>query len=693
MDFDQYQKALARADEFNKYLSQDETSASVERVDQALATTKIKFDGSSLSGGTRGNDAESKKRIGACREAYENVGIIGNIIDLMVDFALEGLTFEHKSPTIRNFYLNWGKAVNIHELSEEILKCLFRDANVPILSFRSEIDDREYTQYKKAVAEYDGKYYKAKGQSFKGSVFVDDTPLPKIIPARYAVLNVLKFYKSGSELLGTHGYEYQIASDDAATLKTPKTSDERKAADLLKRTLDDEAWKSLIERARLPLDPSRVDVLYFKKDSYQRWANPMLWRVIPDVQFKSLLRDMDISVAESVKSTLTIIKLGDTVNGFPPNRSLYRKFVSLLKKPTRSQIIVWNDLVKIESAYPPVDKILGKEKYEQVDNDIRSGLGVPEILVNGQGSNYSNSYLSVKTLLERLETGRKVLLRWIEKQSVLIAKAMGFQQPATVTMSHMSLVDDELEKELLLELFDRNMVSIETLLNRFGENFTVELQRHRREHKVVQAVQEEAPMAFLKVGKFGPSLQDVSLLDMAETEDVQEPTTPQEDRESPMEQEDEGDKGGRPRGTRKPQKGLKKVKPKGQAAASLDSIIVDEELYRRGRARFAALYKMFAKAYNDDPGPDDEAKIFGAIVHILCALQNHEDYTKNNIARALSDDYELATAPAKLDRCVREVTDKRVAEFRKKNDRAPNKKEMQDIVSSAWAICRKSLDM
>ena len=302
------------------------------------------------------------------------------------------------------------------------------------------------------------------------------------------------------------------------------------------------------------------------------------------------------------------------------------------------------------------------------------------------GANYSNSYLSVKTLLERLETGRNIILQWLEKQCLLVARAMGFQRAAKPIMSHMSLTDEQLEKELLLELFDRNMLTQQTMLARFGEDFEVELQRHRRENRMIKAVQEEVPLAFLKTGKFGPSLQNVNVFDLVEKK---------EPNNDPMQQENEGDSGGRPKGTKKPQRGIKKVKPKGEASAtaSIDDIILDEELYRRGKARFAALYKLFARLHEDPISELDESKIYGAIVQVMCTLLKHKEYTKKNIALSLANKYDSATAPAKLDRCVREVTKKRVAEFKKKKGRTPNRKEMQDIVSSAWAICRKSLNM
>ena len=48
--------------------------------------------------------------------------------------------------------------------------------------------------------------------------------------------------------------------------------------------------------------------------------------------------------------------------------------------------------------------------------------------------------------------------------------------------------------------------------------------------------------------------------------------------------------------------------------------------------------------------------------------------------------------PSKLDRCVRQVYDKLVQDFKGKYQREPDETERADLESRAWAICRKSLE-
>lgn len=668
---DLYEKSIS-------HMTNEQTSLVIERADAhsrfGHETNKINFDGSTERGNTSVTNTNLiKDRVGACREMYENVGIIGNIIDIMVDFALEGVTFVHESRPIENFYRNWQNKVNLRKTLENILKCIFRDANVPVLTRRGVITEDEVRRYRKTVAQE--------------NLFISKNPQEAVIPFEYEILDFLRFDKDGGDLLNVTRYTYRLSTADIKMLKQPKTGKERLKTEELKRGMGEEEWKYLLSTNRMILDPDRVSILYYKKDDFKKWANPLLWRVVGDVKFKALLRDMDISVVESVTNALVVVKLGNTPEGFPPRKEEFSKMVSMLKNPTKSKTIVWNDLIEIIDSYPPVEKILGKEKYEQVDGDIRSGLGISEILVNGQGGNYANSYLSVKTLMERLEGARDTLLEWLENESVRIAKAMKFRKPATVRMRHMSLLNAEAERQFMLELYDHHLLSAQTLLSNVGENPEVEMKRMKDEDDTREDLQKEFPFVFRKVDKYNPTVIS------------QDGEDNKRSKESPSSQGPRGDEGGRPEGEEEGQRDVKNVRPQGSKTAA--SIVINKKYYLQARSRFDVLYKMFTKALikkrrysvDIDMTEEDKQVIYDAIDRVMCSLLNKEDYTEENIRGILSGNMELATAPAKLDRCVKNVKKQRVKKFREEKGRSPNKKEMEEITSSAFAICRSQLDL
>jgi len=682
---------LKRVDATNKFL-ENATDAELAFASHAasLSTPVIKFDGATERYGNTYHTSEYiKQRIAACREAYENSGIIGNAIDLMVDFALEGFDIVHPNSVIQNFYKAWADRVHLELIAGQILKSYFRDGNVPILSFRGRIKAREFNKLKKAVA----------NKSEGANLFLEENDDgAKIIPYAYHILDVLNIEKRGSELLGNVVYEYRISTEDLSPLREPKTIKDNTAIEQLKTAIGDDGFTHLSETGHLKINPNRLIMLYYKKDDYRAWANPMFWRIISDVQFKKLLRDMDISVCESVMNTLTIIGLGDTKSGFPATGDMFKKIASLLKTPTKSKTIIWNDLIKIIAEYPPIDKILGKAKYDQVDADIRAGLGIAEVVLNGQGNNYANSFLSVKTLLERLESGRNHLLAWLEMEVRNVAKAMGFKQPAWFKMHHMSLRDENAEKQLMLELVDRGMVSYETCVERFGENFQIEIERMKQEDNFRRKNEKRFPYTLIKTGKYGPMIQDgpIPIFELLDSETIEETMIRKNGKSMPTQQGGQGEKGGRPAGRKTPQqkKETPRNKPKGQETqANLDNEdLVKESNLIKAEDIFNGIFKIISRSFIKAKKVDffnelddkSQKMTFKIISYIIERFKDPEEVNKDRVQEALkSRPFELQDNNKPI---VADVYDKLVDRFISQNNSYPGIEESKQAIISSLAV-------
>jgi hypothetical protein len=132
-----------------------------------------------------------------------------------------------------------------------------------------------------------------------------------------------------------------------------------------------------------------------------------------------------------------------------------------------------------------VYKFLGSEKYDSVLNAIYAGLGVPPTLTGapGNGGGFTNNFISLKTLVERLQYGRELLTQFWEKEIEIVRKSMGFKKPAHVAFDQMSLSDETSEKNLLIQLADRDIISHETILERFKEIPSIEKIRLKRESR------------------------------------------------------------------------------------------------------------------------------------------------------------------------------------------------------------------
>jgi hypothetical protein len=147
--------------------------------------------------------------------------------------------------------------------------------------------------------------------------------------------------------------------------------------------------------------------------------------------------------------------------------------------------LVWGPELDFKESNTQIFKFLGTEKYQPVLNSIYAGLGIPPTLtgIAGNGGGYTNNFVSLKTLIERLEYGRDLLSKFWNGEIRKVQKAMGFAQPAKIHFDNMILSDESAEKSLLVQLADRDIVSIETVRERFGEISDIEDARIKTENR------------------------------------------------------------------------------------------------------------------------------------------------------------------------------------------------------------------
>ena len=616
----------------------------------------------------RNKSIKNTERISKCRSAYYNVGIIGNVVDIMTDFALEGFMIAHESAAAERLFVRWAKKVKLHDVMEEILRDLFRDGNVPIMHYNASINADSVSKMKRAVASN-------KAEAL--DLFSTPKTEPAVIPYKFRVLDVLKLKEHGMDIFGQQQFYYTFDSDDVLNTMNKTDSTTKELVSRLRKQMTPQAWEVFTKTGHFPLPD--LDIIFYKKDSYSNWAIPMLWRVVDDLKFKETLRNMDVSIAESITNAVQIFKIGNVKEGYRPTAAMYAKLKDMLRNPSKSKTIVWDDLISLESDYPDTGKILGDAKYNEVNADILAGLGISPVLVGKEGGAYANSFLSCRTLLERLETARVKLLVWIEPYLAQITKALNFRKPPCFKFAHMSLRDEGAEKKMLFELADRNIISYRTLLERFGENIDIEIKRMRHEDDIRKRMEEKYPNALKKLGKFGP----------------QEQGPVEEGKETPFSQGPQGDKGGRPNNAGKPgapvdkQEVQRDTKPKGMASAEIRAI--RKEAYRAFLKIKKVIAQQVAESRNlsvDSLGPAELSEIGDISMEVMARFEDIKNINLSNITDAV---FYKVVAPLQLEKCVKSVFEQLVNKFIKRNGKNPNEKQKDKLRSSAYAICQSKM--
>lgn len=424
--------------------------------------------------------------IKTCQSLYKRIGLIRNLIDLMADFASEGIEIQHPNKAQEKFYQAWASKVDLAGRCHDFMKLLLRDGNVIVYKKLAKLTKPVMREMIKSISQNRNlaqedviKLLKEKDNIFKFN-----------IPWKYTFLSPTIAKKLGGDLekfYGTSRIGIEIDNKLLNAIKNPKTDAEKELISKLPLEIRNLANSKTSIRV-VPLNMDRTFVAHYKKDDWDEWATPFLFGIFEDIIFKQKMRQADIAALDGVINVIRLWKLGKSDKDVLPTSNAVNKLLGILENNVGGGVmdIVWDDMIDMEAYYPPVDKILGDVKYKSVNSDIVKGLGIPDALVGGSDSNTRNAqsaFVQLKTLMQRLEYVRGVCLSWVTQELRDVSKAMGFRKPPLVIFGNMSLRDEQAEKKLLISLLDRNIISTETLLNNFGRDFMIELERMKSEEE------------------------------------------------------------------------------------------------------------------------------------------------------------------------------------------------------------------
>ena len=414
--------------------------------------------------------SHQKRIIKQSMQAYDRVGIIRNVIDLMSDFASQGLTLVHPNKTIEKFYRKWFTQVGGVDRSERFLNYLYRCGNVVVKRRTAKLNRKKELELRRAAgADLEIKDVKVNRRE---------------IPWTYDFLNPLAVdvRDYGSQVIGKPEFVLNLSKHTYETLVKSTNSNKT-----IFKTLPNDLQKRLRQGDRtIPLDENKVSFYHYKKDDWLLWANPMIYAILDDIIMLEKMKLADLAALDGAISNVRLWTVGDLDHKIIPTKAAINKLRDILASNVGggTMDLVWGPELQFSESQSQVYKFLGAEKYQPVLTSIYAGLGIPPTLTGASASGgYTNNYVSLKTLIERLEYGREILAQFWRQEIELIRKAMGFRFPAEIHFDSIVLSDEAAEKQLLIQLADRDIISSETLLERFRELPGIERIRVRREER------------------------------------------------------------------------------------------------------------------------------------------------------------------------------------------------------------------
>lgn len=395
----------------------------------------------------------------ASQQAYDNVGIVRNVIDLMADLAKKGIRLVHPDKRVEQFYREWWKTVNGDRVSERFLNYLYRIANVPV-----------YKTYAKIPLKVEKKW--------KSAYAIDFKPIQtetRRIPIRYNFINPTSIEVIAPEVsmfTGKKVYAIRIGSVLRSSLSNLKNRYRGVDTKEIINSLPDEIKKMLEGKQELiSISSDELKIFHYKKDDWDVWAKPMINSIYDDVLALQKMKLADMSALDGAISNIRLWRLGQLTDNpqtcLFPTPEMLQKLQSILANNIGggTMDLVWGPELDFKESNTQVHRFLGMTKYEPVLHQIYQGLGFG--IAIDKGSTMGGNTISMQTLIERLEYGRSVLVEFWNYELKEIQLAMGYNSPAEVQFDKVTIGDETGMMKLLIELWDRNVITDSMLQESF----------------------------------------------------------------------------------------------------------------------------------------------------------------------------------------------------------------------------------
>lgn len=428
-----------------------------------------------------GDDVDVSEAIELCQKAYFNVPVFGVTIDLMADYADLDLYLKGGSKKSRAFIEAWFKKIRIHDLKAQFFREFFRSGNVFLYRLDATIAIDSVAEFQKM---YGG------------------TRLNSKLPIKYVTLNPSDITARGALMTGEHEYFKMLTKFEESKLENPSTKHERELANSLEKK-----GKGFGQKSFLPLKGDKLYTVFSKKQDYEPLAVPRGFCVLDDINKKMELKKVDQAIARSIENVVLLITMGDEPEKGGVNPKAVSAMQEIFQNQSVGRVLVSDYTTKGQFIIPDLKKVMGKEKYEILNQDIQDGL---QNFLFGE-SKYSDMNFKIKAFHKKLECSRKSFIQdFLQGEIERICDDAGMRSFPEVYFKQPSEVSDSDKMKLATRMIELGVITPEQGMDVFetGEMPSAE---------EMDEAQEEFTKKRTK-GHYMPLVNTVNLLEGEEEE-------------------------------------------------------------------------------------------------------------------------------------------------------------------------------
>tara|TARA_R110000824_G_scaffold14858_2_gene62857 strand:+ start:7605 stop:9671 length:2067 start_codon:yes stop_codon:yes gene_type:complete len=375
-----------------------------------------------------------------CQKAYGNIPIFRNAVDVMAEFSNSEVHLEGSNESSRKFVRQWFERINLWKLKDQYFREYYRSGNVFFYRLDGKFTSQDFINLNK--------------------IYGSKVKISQKMPVRYILLNPFDFIIERATSFDRGVYKKILNQYDLERLQTPKTEEDS----MVFESLDSETQELIrsgsypAEGLNIELDPEKLCYSFYKKQDYEPFAIPFGWPVLDDLNWKIELKKIDQAISRTIENVILLVTMGAPPDKGGINPHNMAAMQNLFRNESVGRVLVADYTSKAEFVIPDIQKVIGPEKYEIVNQDIREGL--QNIIVGRE--NYSSTQIKAQIFLERLKESREAFIKdFLQPEIKRVCKQMGFKTYPKVKFEDVDLKDEVQLQRVVTRLMELGILSPE----------------------------------------------------------------------------------------------------------------------------------------------------------------------------------------------------------------------------------------
>lgn len=377
-----------------------------------------------------------------CQKAYANISIFRNAIDIMAEFANSEIQLKGGNSKSRDFIYKWFEKINLWKIRDQYFREYYRSGNIFMYRVDGKFTSEDFQKLSKVY----------------GGIS------PGKIPIKYIFLNPYDIMAHRATTFKEGQYFKVLSEYDLERLQNPKTDYDKQVFDNLPPEIKEDLKNNSYPRdgVKVPLPEDNITHSFYKKQDYEPFAIPFGFPVLDDINYKIELKKIDQAICRTIENVILLITMGAEPEKGGINPRNLEAMQKLFQNESVGRVLVSDYTTKADFVIPDLRKVVGPDKYQIVNQDIREGL--QNIVVGDE--RYSNTQVKAEIFLERLKESRNAFLNdFLQEQIKMVCESMGFRQYPTAQFEEIDIKDEVQLQRVATRLIELGILTPEQGIN------------------------------------------------------------------------------------------------------------------------------------------------------------------------------------------------------------------------------------